>query len=488
MRSIRAYALLLLVASCYCEDVTAFAPQFLQRTSQKGCWSQTSPSASSCLSFPEARATRTTQLQSSRGNNQFDLSKPVFDLFALRSIRGDALLRYNTLNQSEPLRINLYAFLALTLFCFPFISEAVGGDADLGIPQTFASILGGFGSTALFVRECSKRSNQLMRMEKELNSESLELRLPMNALSDRAFTEPASFSDLMKTSTPPRLVAICGTASQLTSSLQSLRILGRRLRQANAFVVPIPTDGSTRKDWNLGGNSRLPWLAEAYEEQTWLQYFSDLDEDVDTKDFRWFGFNSNGRTFGSGSGEAPEWLQLLGQYLRPSSLLDETDANVDGDEMSKSVIERQSKFYTSLITGDSQGMKDVFVTDPSSEVTEVVEAGGRIDVWESCLEDGARPEGMQVSGSDAVVLSEMEAYSTAIEFPANASTEAMTATLLAVQEWKRASATDEWKLVVHQTIPWTSDTRAQGTLRCDCRGCVALTRDREQRTFGGMIG
>jgi hypothetical protein len=51
--------------------------------------------------------------------NQFDVAKPVFDLFALRSFRGDALLRYNTLNQSEPLRINLYGLLAFALFSAP---------------------------------------------------------------------------------------------------------------------------------------------------------------------------------------------------------------------------------------------------------------------------------------------------------------------------------------------------------------------------------
>jgi hypothetical protein len=32
------------------------------------------------------------------------------------------------------------------------------------------------------------------------------------------------------------------------------------------------------------------------------------------------------------------------------------------------------------------------------------------------------------------------------------------------------------------------EAKARGTLRCDCRGCVALTRTPERRTFGGMIG
>lgn len=479
---IKYLAVLSLAAPWLQNDAAAFAPSStLQRRTSKALIEQ---------------QTTTTQLFSNN-NGQFDLSKPVFDLFTLRSIRGDALLRYNTLNQSEPLRINLYALLALTFFCFPFISEAIGGDADIGIPQTIGSILGGVGSAGLFVRECKSRSNQLMRMEKELNSESLQVRLPMNALSGIPYTQPATFAELMKTSTPPRVVAICGTAAQLSESLKSLQVLGRRLRQANAYVVPVPTDGSKQKDWDLvsvGGNERLPWLADAYDQESWIQYFNGLstaeeesEGTVNKNGFRWFGFNSNGRSFGSGAGAAPEWLQLLGQYLRPSTLLDESDDSVE-DVTTNSVIEAQSKFYKALITGDREKMTTVFVEDPSPEVTEVVKAGGRIDNWDSCLEVEARPEGMQVSGSDATVVSATEAYSTSIEFPANASTEGMTATLLAVQQWKRASANDDWKLVVHQTIPWTSEARAQGTLRCDCRGCVALTREREQRTFGGMIG
>lgn len=93
---------------------------------------------------------------------------------------------------------------------------------------------------------------------------------------------------------------------------------------------------------------------------------------------------------------------------------------------------------------------------------------------------------MDVSGGDAIIISDTEAWSTAIEFPADTGVD--TATLLAVQQWTREKANDEWKLQLHQTIPWTAESRAQGTLRCDCRGCVALTREPERRTFGGMIG
>jgi hypothetical protein len=428
---------------------------------------------------------RKTKLEySNKRSGQFDISKPVFDAFTLRSIRGDALLRYNSLNQSEPLRINLYALLSLTLFSYPLISEAVGGD-PMGALGTGGSTLAGIGSLALFVRECQRRSRQLSRLEKELNSQSLQLRLPMNALSDVPFTEPATLGTLMKATAPPRIVALCGTSQQLASSLQELMVFGRRLRQAGTFVVPVPTDGSTRKDWGMG-SERLVWLADAYGTKNWLDYFEYLS--LNDGQFRWFGINSNGRSFGSGIGQAPEWLQLMGQYLRPTVLLDESDPDFVSNEETGKVLEAQKTFYSSLIDGDRVRMQFVCSPSPSPMVTQVIDEGGRLDSWDICLQDGARPAGMKLSGQDAMILSETKAVSTVIEFPANASSGGMTATLLAVQEWTRSSPTDEWKLTLHQTIPWTSETRAQGTLRCDCRGCVALTREAEKRTFGGIIG
>lgn len=116
----------------------------------------------------------------------------------------------------------------------------------------------------------------------------------------------------------------------------------------------------------------------------------------------------------------------------------------------------------------------------------MIEGGGRIDSWSTCLEPGARPSGMNISGSDVFVSSDTVAYSTCIEFPSNAGTDG--ATLLAVQRWSRACGSNEWKLELHQTIPWSTGSRAGGTLRCDCRGCVALARAPERRTFGGLIG
>ena len=110
-----------------------------------------------------------------------------------------------------------------------------------------------------------------------------------------------------------------------------------------------------------------------------------------------------------------------------------------------------------------------------------------MDNWNKCLEPGARPSGMKISGSDVWIASNTLAYSTCVEFPPNAGVDG--ATLLALLRWSRDSEdNDDWKLELHQTIPWSAGSKAGGTLRCDCRGCVALARVPESRTFGGLIG
>ena len=119
----------------------------------------------------------------------------------------------------------------------------------------------------------------------------------------------------------------------------------------------------------------------------------------------------------------------------------------------------------------------------SVEVTEVVDAGGRLDSWGNCLAEGARPSGMIISDADAVVISKDLAFSTCVEFPTVDDFD--TATLLAIQEWRKSGTSNEWLLSVHQTIPWSIDSKAGGTLRCDCRGCVSLIRQsRRPKSFG----
>ena len=203
----------------------------------------------------------------------------------------------------------------------------------------------------------------------------------------------------------------------------------------------------------------------------------------------WFALNFKGRSIASGLDESPRLLELLGQQLQPMDLLDETDEAelLENVPVAKQILECQKNFYNVLTdSSDKDDMQPIFNKSPAKEVEEVIEGGGRIDGWDKCLEPGARPAGMVISGSDVWVASDIQAYSTCIEFPPNAGIDG--ATLLAMQRWGREKKDDDWKLELHQTIPWSPGTRAGGTLRCDCRGCVALASAQDRRTFGGIIG
>lgn len=416
------------------------------------------------------------QRQQPQQQQMFDISKPVFDLYSLRRIRGDALAKYNSLNQSEPLRINLSLLLALILFSSPLVAQDLSG-RDLTLPQTGGAILGGIGSTALFVRECQRRNRQLVRLEKELGSLSLPLKRPNSVFADRAVGSKAQTVRQVLQESSCRIVALSGNAQDVRAALAGLQVLGRRLVQANTLVVVAATDGSTRKDWGLL-SERPQWLADTGDNQAWLDYFDSLRENQ--TGFRWFGLSPSGRSIGSGTDPGVSWLQLLGQHLRPVEVLDEDDPFQQDRE---GILKEMTEFYKALTHGDLQGIQSVYQSASDEAVTEVMKAGGRLDTWSVCLQEGNRPAGMKVADADCILVSDNEAWSTVIEFPALV----QDATLLAVQNWKRDSSGQNWKLVKHQTIPWTGRAAA-GTLICDCRGCVSLTRGSDRRTFGGIIG
>ncbi|KAL7502580.1 hypothetical protein ACHAXN_001170 [Cyclotella atomus] len=422
--------------------------------------------------------------------NQFDISKPTFDLLSFRLIRSDALLRYNSLNQSEPLRINLFLLATISLLGYPLWCESVTGDVP-----TFSSSIGaaglGVACAALFWRERTRRSNQLKRMEKELNAGDLSVRLPVNT----AITSVRPETCLMELKSKRRIIAIRGSKEQLQSSgvIDSLCFLRRRLLQSQILVVLIPTDGvKSKNDWGFDNNQLgdALWLGDACNLAEWEDYFNELVENP-SNELAWFALNFNGRSIASGLNEAPRLLELLGQQLQPMEILDESDEPeiLEGDTAStvKDILEKQKQFYKVLTGSDNDvEMQKVYSTKSTEEVNEVLAGGGRLDNWSTCLEPSARPSGMLISGSDVYISSPTIAYSTCIEFPTNTGIDG--ATLLAVQRWVRENIDKDWKLELHQTIPWSSGSRAGGTLICDCRGCVALARNDEKRTFGGLIG
>lgn len=432
----------------------------------------------------------------------FDLSKPTFDLFSLRNVRNDALLQYSSLNQSEPLRINLYLVLSVVLFSFPTLSEAVIGE-EAQLSSTVLAFLGGMGSAVLFVRECQNRLKQLNRIEKEMNAEFLPIKISTKNKFERALYSNQPTVSLKDLRSNKRVLAISGPSDQLKDILVPLRVFRRRLAQAGAIVAVVPNDSvgtAELKDLGIQDSEirSSQWLGQVQQTDTWVNYFKSLSNDENSKnDLIWFGLNYNGRSFASGIGEAPLLLELLGRNLRPVEMLDQSDEpesrlGVSADEAAviEDISQRQADFYRALTSGDLNAMNAICADNKVQEVSEILSAGGRIDSWESCLKEGARPENMKTSGSDVLIVSPTEAYSTCIEFPADTGgySDPFGSTLLAMQRWTRESENEAWKLEFHQTIPWSSDTRAGGTLRCDSRGCVALTRGPEKKTFGGLIG
>ncbi len=329
-------------------------------------------------------------------NRNFDLSKPTFDLFSLRTIRNDALLQYNALNQSEPLRINLYLILTLTLFSFPTISEAVIGE-EATIPSIIGSIIAGVGSFALFLKECRSRVNQLQRIEKEMNAEYLQISLSTkNKLNPQLFGNNDARGTLKSLRGKKRIVAISGTVQELKNVMVQFRIFRRRLQQSNSIVVPIPTDIENYEEkkgswWSLLDIKETEirscqWVGQANDMASWKEYFTNLVDDSSSSqtspnELVWFGLNYNGRSFASGNGlqNSPLLLQILGQNLRPVDLLDETDenesinaANTDVDmNVVNEILTRQKDFYSALTEGKLDDMISIYLDNKADEVSEV---------------------------------------------------------------------------------------------------------------------
>ena len=345
------------------------------------------PSIQQCLAFGSPKSllhskpSSTTRVYNSQGN-QFDVTKPTFDLYSFRLIRSDALLRYNSLNQSEPLRINLFLLATISLLGYPLWCESVTGDAPSVSSELGAAGVGA-ACAALFWRERTRRSNQLRRMEKELNAGSLSVRLPVN----KAITSVRPEARLMELRSKRRVVAIRGSKEQLQSTgvLDTLCILRRRLIQSQTLIVLISTDGTRSSDWGLNDEQLgdTLWLADASNLPEWEDYFKELLVDNSANELAWFALNFNGRSIASGLNEAPKLLELLGQQLQPMEILDENDeAKLLGGpktvSIAEDILDIQAQFYNVLTDSDDESkMQSIFSEKLADEVNEVGPLHGR---------------------------------------------------------------------------------------------------------------
>jgi hypothetical protein len=470
-------------------------------------------------------ALKVTNRNGDYNSNPYDLSKPIYDLYSFRMVRGDALVQYNIRNQSEPLRINLAIIGACFLMSLPLLisefSGMSGGNTvipttmplvtphlTVTIPQTIISWIGGVGCCVIGIQEARKRNRQLLRLEKECAACDLHIQLPMVWIgSDRPYQAQSESIRNVILKKSCRVIAMSGPSNQLHDILENeLRIYNRRWIQSNTYWILIPTSIIDSKDRSsLFSQSRYSWLAQASDLDAWNTYFQNLKSPdqlaasaASSEPVSWFGLSATGRSFGSGSSRPTSYLQLLGNSLSPVDILSNDDEGQNAispsgtDESSENTTQNllmscQQRFYDALTDGNLDKMQsDVFMTDTEEEldeaVTGVVKQGGRLDKWETCLMPDAKPAGMTVSDREVIQLNDgVTAYTTCIEFPMDTYNGGVSPTLLAVQKWKRVipsevSSIEKWKLLQHQTIPWTSDRPAGGTLICDCRGCVALVR------------
>jgi len=449
-------------------------------------------------------------------------------------VRGDALAKYNTRNQSEPLRINLWGLAMVVAAIGPTLLQELY-ETPTPLTTTLGCAVATLGSAALFVQNCQRRNQQLVRLEKELQALSLTVKLPRKQSSSSSLLDgssngvaslynnvPVQSIRQAQASSTLRILAVTSSnLTQLQTALQQLQGLAPRLIQSNTVVVPILSlgNGNPKDPMSLSQLVQAcqlspsvlqtwPWLAAPGQIEAWQAYWNVLGSNNNNNpdatfpnDFKWFGLSATGRSFGSGT-DLPSWLQLMGQHLRPTVLLeDETerplvlgtksDETAIAQDDKTAILQELQTFYTALTTGDLTTMQTNVFLGTSDLVTQVTQQGGRLEDWAICLQEGNRPAGMQIADAQVVLVGASSssdndndndypiiAYSSVLEYPSVDTIAAAvdTPTLLAVQSWTQNRQDNSWKLVQHQTIPWSDLAPAQGTLVCDARGCVSLVR------------
>lgn len=388
------------------------------------------------------------------------LRKPEVDFLSLQSFRRETVMQYANTNQSEPLRILLYALAAFFFASQPSFRDLMS--EPMGAPEEVASYLGSGIALFFFNRERLRRKSQLVRLEREADAGDLEV-IVTDRLALGGARRRASLRELRG---EKRVVALFGDAPTLRTSLAKAAPYRRRFETSAVVVVAVPIDGSARDEWlpkaRVGGGAAMA-VAEPASEAAWVDYFTELlrsgsPRDEATEKQRpergggagsggYLALNFRGRSVSSGSsddGDAMDgggglvnWDELLGAKFPPTEILAATPrtavaldaatgpsgpstssassegnagaAGPSGDVASDEeagVLAAQAAFYAALTSGDEAAMQACFVPGATAapEVESVVSAGGRLDPWAFCLKEGNRPAGLAVFDPDATVL------------------------------------------------------------------------------------
>ena len=442
----------------------------------------------------------------------FDVSAQQFDLLSLRSFRRDTILQYDATNQSEPLRIALCFLGVLFSLCVPTLFE---GSYD-ELSTSVAAVLGTAVSGTLFLRNRSARSARMGKIDLEYAVGDLRVRyrgVRTNRLSELRGKR--------------RVVVVVGPRALVEPRLAEAFVYRRRLSRADCVVVPVYTDADggddTPEGWEMIlGEAESRWLWAAATPNEWISYFDELlrlrgpagegavKENNGADGTCWLGLNFRGRAFGSARG-APRWDEILGTALNPSGdnfgnlaearEIEPAEAAVEAAvasaavrggsaadaaavEAAATVLAAQAAFYDALCSADAAAMEAMWAdAAPDASVTDAVASGGRVEPWAA----GSRafpPAGMRPTDRDALLVSATEAWTTAIERPADGGS------LLATQRWAHAAGDEDgaWRVATHRYIPWSADgATAVATLRCDARGCVLLGREINTRDRRGAV-
>lgn len=472
------------------------------------------------------------------GGGGYDMSRAQLDPLSGRSFRRDALLQYSSTNQSEPLRILLFALLAAILALAPFVSDEVPSSLGAALaepPARAACALGAFGASALFQRERGRRTAQLVRLERECALRELPVTLD-DGLVRR--TVP-----LAKLSGERAAVLLLGAPERVRRSLDEARVLAPRLNEAEVLLIGVPLSGGGEASSAVAAARELSlalgpreWLGVAAGARQWERFaaqtlgLGDEGSAVLAERGGWIALTRRGRTCGSGLGPA-QLDQLLGAQYGPRTTLPPVGAWAEADARAARagaagggsaagapsaearLLEAQAALYTALSAADGAAlgslwaaesaaiargageMPETFLFGVTGAKAAAAEGAARMDDWGAVLADGATL-GLQAGGATAAVLGPepqsgaggsgsgrrlVEGLTSCLEYPPAREDGSVPPTLLATQRWVAEAPAEGgelgWRLVSHRTIPFAFRMGAMACLRCDARGCVAFNRN-----------